>query len=537
MNRIILVALASCLIPTFAFAEDADKAPSAKAVVATKEETQTADEKSPVDWVKVESTGTIGTGKEGALEKTIWKGQDRTEIEFLLQKLPTNFGLRSVLGLQRRLLLSKVDSALINNDVGPLRGNDLLIQRINKLMDMGLYDDAWELYTQKADDTYDVSIAQMGMQLLVMKNDLATACLEEKVFSAKFPKDKFFGIMDRACSQTLGGTSAPKFDDSAVLQAVYNNPSYSVSAKDADTFMKMSDLERALVLANGKIKYDGLTADILSKTPSTLVALYLMDKKLPDNAKALIANEIDKRGMKWYTASIARDENWAKAKAIHDVPSQWPYIESALKSGANPADIGKYYADMLEESEPANLSTDITIKALSVLLASGRELPEYWLKAAQKAATEKPIVYIYLQAFKSLTATPKAEVSSENLKKALQGLKPADCDQILAIIESLDKEAKLLDTPLIIYDKHSDLTLIGDYVMPTVGLNVLLETAPEKKQIGITVLAVLNSLAAKPDNMYSGTVRKALYSMLSVGLIEDAKQIGSETVASVLSKY
>jgi hypothetical protein len=73
--------------------------------------------------------------------------------------------------------------------------------------------------------------------------------------------------------------------------------------------------------------------------------------------------------------------------------------------------------------------------------------------------------------------------------------------------------------------------------MPSLGLNMLLEVAPEQKQLGITVLAVLNSLAAKPDNMYSGTVRKALYSMLNVGLIEDAKLIGAETVASVLNKY
>jgi hypothetical protein len=73
--------------------------------------------------------------------------------------------------------------------------------------------------------------------------------------------------------------------------------------------------------------------------------------------------------------------------------------------------------------------------------------------------------------------------------------------------------------------------------MPSDSLNVLIETAPEKKQIGITVLAVLNSLAANPDLMYSGTVRKALYSMLNVGLIEDAKLVGAETVASVLNKY
>ncbi len=532
--RLILIALVTL---GFMQSANAAKAYKEEPAPATEEEKPADTQKSKIDWVSVESTGTISTGKEGALERTVWKDQKRTEIEFLIQKAPTSFALRSALGLQRRLLLSKVDASLLNNDVGPLRGNDLLIQRINKLMDMGLYDDAWELYTQKAEDPYDVSIAQMGMQLLVMKNDLATACLEEKVFSSKYPKDKFFGIMDRACSQTLGGTAAPKFDDSTVLQAVYNDKSYSVPAKTPDVLMKMSDMERALVLANGKIKYDGLTKEILENTPSTLVSLYLMDKTLPDAAKALVKAEIDRRGLTWYISSVSRDEQWAKTKAIHDIPSRWPYIESALNSGANPADIGIYYGDMLEESEPPKLSTETTIKALSVLLASGKGLTGFWLDAAQKAAAEKPIVYIYLQAFQSLTPTPKAKVSSENLKKALQMLKPADVDQILAIIESLDKDSGLLNNPLTIYDKHSGLTLSGDYVMPSIGLNVLLETAPEKKQIGITVLAVLNSLAAKPDNMYSGSVRKALYSMLSVGLIEDAKLIGSETVASVLSKY
>ena len=125
----------------------------------------------------------------------------------------------------------------------------------------------------------------------------------------------------------------------------------------------------------------------------------------------------------------------------------------------------------------------------------------------------------------------------EEFHTALKSLKPADYDQILAILETLDKQALGVDSLMQVYDKHSVLTLQNNYVMPTVGLDVLLETAPKEKQIGITVLAVLNSLAADPDNMYSGTVRKALYSMLNVGLIEDAKLIGAEAVASVLNKY
>lgn len=520
-----------CLLTTLpAYAQDNKKEQAKPDVEASRGD--------PVDWAKVESTGTLTDVKGGALEKTLWKDQNRSEIEFLIQKLPTNIGLRSVLSLQRRLLLTRADSTLMKNDVGPLRGNDLLIQRINKLMDMGLYDAAWELYTQKAEDPYDVSIAQLGMLLLVMKDDLATACLEEKVFSSRYPQDKFFKTMDEACSETLGGGKPGEFKDSAVLQSVYHSPSFNVPASSTQSLLKMTDLERALVLANGKIKYDGLTKETLANTPPLLLSLFLMDKNLPENAKAMIKAETDARGLSWYIHAVAQDPDWKKAKDMKkDLEAQWPLVESAINSGKNPADLAIYYGDMLSAAEPKELSTTTLRKALGVFLAGGRALPDYWVGAAQKRASENPIFYIYLEAFKSLTPTSAISVSSENLQKGLERLKSADLDQILAIIESLDKEAAILNNPLRIYEKHSVLTLEGSYVMPSLGLNVLLETAPERKQLGITVLAVLNSLAAKPDNMYSGTVRKALYSMLNVGLIEDAKLIGAETVASVLNKY
>lgn len=496
-------------------------------------------EKPPVDWVDVESTGVLSTAVQGAMEKTLWKGQPRTQIEYLIRELPDLIALRSVLSLQRRLLLSKTDSSLIDNDVGPLRGKDLLIQRINKLMDMGLYDDAWNLYTQKAEDPYDVSIAQLGMLLLVMKNDLATACLEEKVFASKYPEDEFFKTLDHACSETLGtsGGKPVTFDKSAVLHSVYNDKSYSVSAKNPDLLNKMTDLERALVLAKGRIKYDGLTKDILAKTPSALVSLYLMDRALPDSAKTMIKAETDVRGLTPYIEAVSRDETYVKAKSLaKDPDDQWPIIESALTEKSNPADLAPY-ASMISSAKPANLSTGIIRKVLDVLLASGKELPPFWLEAARNQASNNPLFYIYLKTFESLTPTRGVSIDPDLWLKSAQSLKPADFDQIIAIIESLDKDSGILNNPIGIYEKHLGLTLASNYVMPTVGLNILLETAPEKKQIGITALAVLNGLYDKPDNMYSGTVRKALYSMLNVGLIEDAKLIGAETVATVLNKY
>ena len=532
--------------PAASFAQDdADKAPAKsqskvetdKVEVKEEKEESPAEEKTNVNWVDVESTGTLSSAKEGAMEKTFWKDQKRTDIEFLLGKLPTQIGLRSVLDLQRRVLLSETNSSLISNDIGPLRGNDLLIQRIKKLVDMGLYDDAWSLYTQKAEEPYDVSIAQTGMLLLVMRDDLATACLEEKVFSTKYPKDKFFALLDKACAQTLGATAKPQFTESTVLQSVYNDDAYTVSAASYDTLAGFSDLERALVLANAKIRYDGLTADILAKAPSKIVALYAMDKAIPEAAKKLVVAEMNARGLSWHTAALAKTELVVKAKQLaKDTESLWPVLESALNTIPNSADLAPFMS-YLAAAEPKGLSTDVTKKVIAAHLATQTPLSSFWVKQAQAAAAQKPIIYIYLQALKSLTPTSGLDISEEQVLKNLKSLKTPDTEQILAILGTLDKKTEYLNNPLKVYDKHSLLTFTNNYVMPSMGLNMLLDAGLEKKQIGITVLAILNGLAAKPDNMYSGTVSKALKSMLEVGLIEDAKRIGGETIASVLNKY
>src|SRR5690606_30759050 len=141
---------------------------------------------------------------------------------------------------------------------------------------------------------------------------------------------------------------------------------------------------------------------------------------------ALIKAEVDSRGLTYYTAAVARDPDWAKARSIKDTDSQWPYIESALKSKSHPADIAVYYGEMLAAAQPKDLSPEIVQKALTVLWPRGPGLTDSWAKASSAAAEKKPLIYIYLQAFKSLTPSPTLSVEPEAFLKALQGLKPAD---------------------------------------------------------------------------------------------------------------
>lgn len=549
LPALLLILLA--FTPHAANAQNDDKAANTKpkeAVEKKSTEATTSDKKSAasaddeaskpkVNWVEVESTGTIGSGKQGGLERTAWVKQKRSDIEFLTSRLPNSPALRSVQSLQRRLLLSRTDFGLVENDIGPLRGQDFLIQRINKLMDMGLYDDAWELYAQKAESPYDASIAQLGMTLMVMRSDAATACLELKVFAQKYPKDAFFVMLEKACSKTMGASTTPNFEENKTIQAVYHDPAFKIQATSVERLKDLTDIERALVMATGKISYDGTTADTLSKTPPSLLSLFLMDKALPEAVRAMAVTEARNRGITPYMTSVIKDAEIRKIKDMKDQEERWVLVESALNTPGRRNTDYKPLVEYISAAEPKNLSTDLVIKVLNVLLANGEGLTPFWVQAAEKIAPQKPLIYIYLKTFQTLTPTKISSLDSDALQKAVLNLKRRDSDQIIAIIETLDLENGSNPNQLKTYDKHLSLTLEGDYVMPSIGLSILLETASEQKQSGITVLAVLNSLAAKPDNMYSGAVREALYSMLNVGLLEDAKMIGSEIIASALNKY
>ncbi len=238
-----------------------------------------------------------------------------------------------------------------------------------------------------------------------------------------------------------------------------------------------------------------------------------------------------------FKKSKGSDNVLKKAKGLSkDLEGQWPVLDSALTSINRPADLLPF-TDWIAAAEPKTLSTDTITKVLGALLASQKPLPQFWIDAAQKKAEEKPIIYIYLQSFKSLTPTQNINIDSEKLVSALQTLKKPDMAQILAIIETLDKDSEIINNPSLTYEKHSVLTTDNNYVMPTEELNTLLDTGLEKKQIGITLLALLNGLAAETDNMYSEMVTKAMHSMLSIGLIEDAKLVGTESITDVLNKY
>lgn len=145
--------------------EDAGESTETKETADGAKTENTENEETPppeIDFVSIESAGTMSNVREGALGKGLWKDQKRSDILALLENLPARHKMLSLQRLKKNLLLSVTSADLIENDIPPKEGEDLLTIRLQKLIESGLYDEAYDLYTQNVDDRSTLVIAFPG---------------------------------------------------------------------------------------------------------------------------------------------------------------------------------------------------------------------------------------------------------------------------------------------------------------------------------------------------------------------------------------
>ena len=97
--------------------------------------------------VDMESLGPLVNPLKGALGNDMWDGTARSTVQTFLPELPAGNTLRTVQLLTRRVLLSDGDAKLLRNDTAPKDGEDIFTLRLEKLLEMGAYKDAFDLYT------------------------------------------------------------------------------------------------------------------------------------------------------------------------------------------------------------------------------------------------------------------------------------------------------------------------------------------------------------------------------------------------------
>lgn len=506
-------------------------------------EPETQSEPTPVDsetLVRLESLGTIFQATQGAMEKSIWKDQNRSDIYNQIATLPARHGMLSMQNLKKNLLLSQTDASLIKNNVTPEAGKDLLDLRLQKLMEMGLIDEALTLYRSAGEEPYHENLARTGMLLMIYHGDFATACLEEKVIASRYPDSRFWKLLDQSCQIDLGLLDAAKadFKDSPNLQKIYANPAFVVSALDQTTLSSLTALERGILAAQNRIDFSGLAANpaAIKNLRSDLLALYLHQKNKPEALTLPLQNESFARGLIPITSMRKFDPDYKRIFELETPEEQWTELAKKLAGNLSPESL-RHYGSMISLAKPASISDTDMYKAISVIVSLGETVAPFWADELEKRGDQNPENYVYLQLLDQIGLLENTPViTPEQLKKGLMALSHDRAIQAISLTESLDSLRQSDHNPLKVYEKDIDLTVKGSYVMPTVSLMEMVGAAADKQQTGLVVLLSLQLLQDRVERIHPDTLEKVLSGLNRVGLIEESRKISQEWLAALLTQ-
>lgn len=457
-----------------------------------------------------EGMGLISSDQDGALPKSLWRNQPRSEINYLLKNLPPDSTLKSVQEIKRNMLLSYYDATSIKNDIEIKPGEDLLTLRLKKLIEMGLWEDAFKLYTKSTEDPGENdALAQIGVLLILTQKGLPTACLEQKVLAPRFPDTTFWKQIEAACAIELGAEISPEenFANSSILKAIFTDKDFTVSANSTEALNKLSMLELALLSNKGRINYTDMSNS--DKISPHLLKTFLNDPKLPKSNKESLEKIARQKALlpeSLEETPINNDENAKKAISQKQLTSQ---VAHKLKAGQTIAD---EEVKKLADLSPTNPENIFYIQILNE--TSPRQ--DYSEITEDVQGSEAAV----LPLFENDPSGQKQE--KVNFLKSL-----------------LDKSSEFSNNPANVYEKQISLTPDGGYVMPTGSPTNWLRITKQHQLVGLSLLIVLsnidNNAYAKNsgDNPENDTVN-VLKSLSTVGLIDQAHLIAKEELANLM---
>lgn len=521
--------------------------------------------KGKVNYSEVESVGLLRTALEGSLGENLWRGAKRSHLVELLRTIPSQEQSATMTALKRRLLLTAASARGINNDVPASAGPDLMTLRLEKLMAMGLYREAFELYAQIDDAPRDSALAQTGVTAMLYAGQKSLACLDARALDQKYAEETFWKELLAYCDITLSATPAAqsygvlRASDKKIFHEVASNNDARV-LYNAKSFESLQPIEQAVLVADKRL--DAGNIFNASAIPPRHLQLLLSNKNLSEKAQTLLTIQMVRHGMASPDALteiyIAQSKPAAgKAEAEADDASGWerlaqlyaqadnaerdalwPILQQALEMKRQfGAAALTPFASFIERVQPQKPSLGQIRAAFEVMHLTGRELPPAWIEAlrglvpANKLIGSKAYHRFFIAVY---AATPDFKRTPEDTAMITEYLKQenqAYSALVNIIIENLDKQGEDNDNAAEIYEKDYGLTRSDDYVMPSVDVWDRLKDASQKKSLSETIL--LSALALQGNRagkIYPGLLRDVLNGFETVGLTEFSRSLAVEAL-------
>lgn len=484
-----------------------------------------------------ETKGILKSSSSGQLSRDVWGGMNRSDVLLLIDALPESYDSSVYYDLARRLLLSDAPSvsggrapAAKDGEKAPERA-DVLIARLDKLMEMGAILDAEKLYNDVVDDfPTDFTLAQRGLEILMLRGQFSAACLDLQAMSSDHAKDPRWQELTSLCkimqakgeerSRLVAQTSFKEFPQ---LQEMVRGR--------ASNLGKFGPQDMAFAVATGNISDEVLRAQAQSAARLSPLLLGVLlqhptEAQLPE--RYCLASEGLRRGQLTIDNAIEMYEKphfesvqltningpldvhpclvppllYQRVGAHKDKESRNQAIAAAFAAGRNLAPsalwpLKGYLADFVPQS-----NVDIAWPVVSSAIASGIRIPSTWGKGWDQEG--KPGI----APFWPLLAITDGNVDQSGQLKAWRAQWP----RTAARLDDRDPALPLMLDRAIAGKRRSDggqnnmqydtvfsLTFSRKYAMPSWGLTQRLDETVENGQLGQAVaLFLIGYGQAKP---------------------------------------
>jgi hypothetical protein len=547
-----------------------------------------------------ETIGLIETASQGALPTNTWQGYARATLASALLNPAVQSPSPTFNHLLRRALISKLDVATLSTDVPPVTDSatppapaaNLFETRMQKLLDMGLYRDAFDMYRKLGDaGATQSSTAKLGVLSMIGSGQLGTACLENRVI----PSDKklmtdqdLWKELNQFCDALLSPASAQdknEYDALARASRSYSELNVLKTVGSTETLQQLSPINLIALYRSGRLGKGVVTpATMATMNSHILAALHAVTPPRSDDSYNMMSQLIA-RGLKTPADLVAQYKNHTQTlrkqsqaqgrdlgKGKKDKESAWTNMaliytdlisadQSAppatlLKNAITTSStISKYsllpFARHFTELESLKGFTKDEAKiALWVLLKANLSPSKEWVSLAypveSKAISAISGESLLLKIILKDVGTPQTAISSTE-KAPMETTVPAPAEPIvntgksLVLLEQEMLAAYLAGEPNVIksaklaYENNFSLTGNSNYVMHSEELRNSLQSHVASGNVGGTILtAILAAGNAQVTSWSPPQFSVTIDSLYSVGLGDDVRSLIRERMAGLL---
>ena len=528
-----------------------------------------SDNKFKIIELKEIDANTVGTisKSEGGLGYDMWVGSEKNIIKNYLDNLPVNKESDLAIDLMKKLLLSNADVPESNNKT------DLLLIRINKLIEIGDFDNAKSLIDLiKNMDNEEILIKQTEINLSLNNFDLACSDIEEK---RKNYKSNFFWKKVEIFCLILNGENnkanlslsllkeEKNFNDENFLKIIdsliYKEEINDESLNDLSLLnLSMTRVANINIKDNYILNEDPLFLSMIYRMPNVPIKIRIeaieKSKKLLNLPIETIEEIYNSYDLKEKDKKISLEDNIILGYDTQAILFQMAVIEEnnekkakIIKKSLELASINGNFPlisklnlnTILEIKQSKKLSwfSDYAVKSL--LISDKYDEALDWYELIKKERDESVELFnkfielwVIIELFNiKNTETNYKNISQTEIIKSINKFKSSNVDlefntlgfYILEIFSiKIIPDFWLLN----LNKKESEIKR-----MPDTSLISLLKYSAENKRIGETILLILMSLDGKNFNqLHPFFLQIVISSLNQIGLEEKAFDLVTETL-------